>query len=115
MATVEERLTALETAVFGPTTTTGFYGSVSMDGLGNTQIGGPNGSPQRQVAQKFRAKATTLTGVRITLPNFNLNYCGGTGGSLNVSIQTDLNGFPSGVAIAQTSITNLKGTPNNPP
>src|SRR5204863_1083273 len=71
-----------------PPAASGLYGSaVTMDGLGNTQIGGPNGSPGRLVAQRFRASTSAaLLGVRITLPNIAVGYWGGTGGTLNVSV-----------------------------
>lgn len=88
-----------------------------MAGLGNTQIGGPNGSPGRLVDQRFRAiTSSQLASVQLTFPNFNSGYCGGTGGSLAVTIQSDNgSGLASGTVLARTNLTNLSGSYGTPP
>lgn len=76
--------TDIDTAVHG------IYGpGIGADGLANTQIGGPDGTPGRTLSVRFRASTTSaLTSIRFYKQG-NPGYAGGTGGSLNVSIQGD--------------------------
>jgi hypothetical protein len=74
-----------------------------MDGIGNTQVGGPNGAPTRLVAYRFRASTSaSLASVQFATTNGS-GYWGGTGGSLSVTVQTDAGGYPSGTVVASAS------------
>ena len=84
--------------------TTRIYGSaIGMDGIGNTQIGGPNGSPGRLVGYRFRASTSAaLTSIQFAQTN-GPGYWGGTGGSLSITLQTDdgtAGHYPSGTILA---------------
>jgi hypothetical protein len=84
------------------------YGpGIGADDLANTQIGGPDGSPQRKVSIRFRAStAAALTSIRFYKQG-EPGYAGGTGGSLNVSIQTDdgtSSHLPSGTVLASQTV-----------
>ena len=84
---------------------TGVYGpAIGIDGIGNTQVGGPNGAPTRQVAYRFRARATAaLSRIQFTQTTGS-GYWGGTGGSLSITLQTDNGaGDPSGTILASAS------------
>jgi hypothetical protein len=85
-------------AVFGP--------GIAADGLGNTQVGGTScGCPNLASAYRFRAgQSSALLSVRIYIIKNVAGYSGGTGGSLEVSLQTDRSGAPSGTVLASTAI-----------
>lgn len=90
------------------TTSHNIYGpGIGADGLANTQVGGPNGTPGRIVSIRFRASATSaLTNLRFYKQG-NTGYAGGTGGSLNISIQADdgtPSHLPTGVALASQTV-----------
>jgi hypothetical protein len=81
---------------------TGIYGpAIGMDGIGNMQVGGPNGVPTRKVAYRFRAATSSnLTDIQFTQTN-GAGYWGGTGGTLEITIQSDDGtGLPSGTILA---------------
>ena len=85
---------------------TGVYGpGIRMDGLNNTQVGGPN-----NVSTSYRFRATTssaLNSVRVYVigPTY-AGYGAGTGGTWQVTVQTD-DGTgthaPSGTVLATTT------------
>lgn len=67
--------------VYGP--------GIGADGLANTQIGGPDGTPGRILSVRFRASTSSaLTSIRFYKMG-NTGYGGGTGGSLTITIQGD--------------------------
>jgi hypothetical protein len=98
--------TALPTPTTQPTPpdTTAIYGpAIGIDGIGNLQIGGPNGAPTRQVAYRFRATTSAaLTRIQFTQTDGS-GYWGGTGGSLSITVQSDAGGNPSGAVLAAAS------------
>lgn len=82
-----------------PSVTTGTYGpAIGMDGIGNTQVGGPSGSPGRQVAYRFRAERNALAAFKFSVRN-GPGYSGGTGGTFSFTLQSDSGGNPSGVIL----------------
>lgn len=82
--------------------------AIEMDGLGNWQVGGPNGQPDRLVAYRFRATTSSaLASIQVAFPNMNPGYAAGTGGTLEISLRSDdgtAGHFPSGAILAKTSI-----------
>ncbi len=89
-----------------PPSATGIYGSaIGMDGIGNTQVGGPNGAPTRLVSYRFRASTSAaLPSIQFATTNGS-GYWGGTGGSLSITVQTDNGaGYPSGTILASASL-----------
>lgn len=84
---------------------TGMYGpAIGMDGIGNTQVGGPNGSPSRLVGYRFRATTSsdlkTIQFATMSGPG----YSGGTFGKLSITVQTDNgSGYPSGTVLASAT------------
>jgi hypothetical protein len=87
------------------------YGpGIGADGLANTQVGGTNcWCPNRASAYRFRAgQSSTLVSVRIFVSR---NVVGGTKGSLEVSVQSDRGGVPSGTVLASTAIRSASGLP----
>lgn len=97
------------------TSTSLIYGSgIGMDSLNNTTIG-PYGSVS---SYRFRATTTSLlNSIRIYIVGKAAGYASGTGGTLEVSVQTDdatSNHGPSGTVISSVSIPNassLDGLP----
>jgi hypothetical protein len=81
---------------------TGIYGpAIGMDGIGNTQVGGPDGSPTRQVGYRFRATtSSTLKSIQFASKGTGSGYVGGTLGSMSITVQTDSGGYPSGTVLA---------------
>lgn len=81
-----------------------------MDGIGNTQIGGPNGAPTRLVGYRFRASTSAaLTSIQFAQTN-GVGYWGGTGGSLSITLQMDdgtAGHYPSGTVLASASFVPL--------
>ncbi len=112
--TPTEAPTPAPTSTPAPVTTSssGLYGSeINADTLANTQVGGTNGGGvNTQVAFRFRATTSAaLTSVRFYVIGTVSGYAGGTGGTLNVSVQTDDGSaahVPSGHVLAQVSIPN---------
>ncbi len=92
------------------TSGSGIYGpGINADTLANTEVGGTNGGGvNTQVAFRFRATTTSaLTSVRFYVIGTVSGYAGGTGGTLNVSVQTDdgsASHVPSGHVLASVSI-----------
>ncbi len=85
------------------------YGSgISADSLANTQVGGTScGCANLMTSYRFRASTSSaLNSIRIYLigPNY-AGYGGGTGGTIEVTVQTDASGTPSGTTLATTTFT----------
>jgi hypothetical protein len=91
--------TASSGSVWGP--------ALAADSLANTQVGGVNcGCPNRTSAYRFRAgQSSALTSIRIMVIQ-RPGYGAGTGGSLDISVQGDRGGVPSGTVLASTAIPN---------
>lgn len=89
-----------------PATTTSFYGpAYNMDGLGNAQVGGPDGGVNNvEVAFGFKAEKTgTIVAVRnYWLDERYSGYGGGNGGIFRLSIYTESDGVP-GTEIGYTN------------
>lgn len=81
------------------------YGSAWADTLNNLQIGGTScGCANQRVAYPFIAKASgQLTSVGFYFVD-GAGYAGGNGGFIEVSIQSDSAGTPSGTKLATTSV-----------
>lgn len=83
--------------------------SIGGDTPANTQIGGVNaGGYNTKLSGRFRAgTSSTLTSVRIyIIANGNTGYSRGTGGTIDVTLQTDdgtTNHGPSGIVLARTT------------
>lgn len=75
----------------------GCYGScINGDSKSNLQVGWTN---RAKVAHRFRASTTsTITSIRFQQRG-GAGYSGGTGGTIRVSLQAELNGIPSGTII----------------
>lgn len=98
---------SLTLTAFAPTvavlTPVPFGLGVTIQGLGNLQVGGPDGIPTRKVAYKFKSPTTSnFNSVRIYTAG-GVGYAGGTGGTIEVTVQADSNGDPSGTALATQS------------
>jgi hypothetical protein len=100
-------LTPVPTPASDPTLPMG----VNADTLGNTQIGGTNNSSTSKTSYRFRAgQSATLTSVRVYFVTGHAGYSGGTGGKIEVTLQTDdgtTTHAPSGTILA--SLTVLPG------
>ncbi len=73
-------------------------GVMGADSKGNCSIG-----PMGRVSHTFRATSSSpFAGVRFPQRWGPGGYSGGTGGTISISIQSDLNGLPSGVLFATT-------------
>jgi hypothetical protein len=88
-----------------PVTTGAAYGSaIGADSLANTQVGGQN---NLMTSYRFRAQTSSaLNSVRIYVVD-GTGYAAGTGGSVEVSIQTDdgtSGHLPSGTRLASATI-----------
>jgi hypothetical protein len=74
-----------------------------MDTLANLQVGGSGGAI---VTQRFRAgQSSTLTAIRSWFKNMGTvapGYGAGDGGAIQVTVQTDNGGVPSGTVLAST-------------
>ncbi len=111
-ATPAPVVTPAPTATPAPVATSGsgIYGAgINADTLANTEVGGTNGGGvNTQVAFRFRAMTTSaLTSVRFYVIGTVSGYAGGTGGTLNVSVQTDdgsASHVPSGHVLASVSV-----------
>jgi hypothetical protein len=93
-----------------PVTPGAFYGTLNMDALNNTQIGGPNS----QVASyRFRAtQSSALTSVRAYVIVGPSDYSGGTFGTFRIQVQTDdgtASHLPSGTVLATQNWTPVDG------
>lgn len=88
------------------------YGSgLNADTLANIQVGGTDGGGvNTAVAYRFRATTSSaLTSIRIYIIGTVSGYAAGTGGTLQISVQTDdgsADHVPSGTALASVSIPN---------
>lgn len=85
------------------------YGSaINADTLANTQVGGTScGCSNLISSYRFRATvSSTLSSIKIYLigPG-HPGYSAGTGGKIEVSVQTDNGGKPSGTVLTSTEIT----------
>lgn len=107
--TLEERVAALEgnptpieptVSIIGP--------GLSMDALGNTQIGGTDSGSANVYVDFFftAAQSSTLVGWRLYwLDETQPPYGAGNGGTFTVTLETDDDGAPSGTALAtQTGV-----------
>jgi hypothetical protein len=75
-----------------------------MDGIGNTEVGGPDGSPTRQVGYRFRASTSApLASIQFASKGTGSGYVGGDLGSMSVTVQSDSGGYPSGTILASAS------------
>src|SRR5207237_608309 len=77
---------------------------INADTLGNTQIGGTNNSSTSKTSYRFRAgQSANLTSIRVYFVTGHSGYSGGTGGKIEVTLQTDdgtTNHAPSGTILA---------------
>jgi len=91
---------------------TGLYGSaIGMDSLNNTQVGGPN---HTSTSYRFRASTSArLNSVRVYIIGpTHAGYGAGTGGTWQVTVQTDngaSNHAPSGAVLASTAFKPVDG------
>lgn len=103
-----------------PATIVGYYGhGLNADSLNNTQVGGVNGSAQRQVDMRFKAKftaSTTRFRTYVMYTATNSGYSAGTGGTLEYSLQADdgtsahlPNGVKLATAVLSNPVTNKPG------
>lgn len=86
---------------------TGLYGSgIAMDSKNNERVGGP---ADQRVAYRFRATASAdLVSVAV-IQRGGPGYSGGDGGSMRISVESDVAGHPSGIPLAGLSFR-----PGNP-
>jgi len=107
----------LPTSTPAPTTapgTPGMYGSaIGMDSLNNTQVGGPNNT---STSYRFRASTSArLNSIRVYIIGpTHAGYGAGTGGTWQVSVQTDngaSNHAPSGTVLATTTFKPVDNFP----
>ncbi len=103
LESAEDRITALEVTTPEPTIP-GIYGAaLAMDGLANTSCGGSGGD----VSFRFRAEqSSTLVALRTYFMGGS-GYGGGSGGTIRISVEADVAGFPSGTRLAEKSVTSF--------
>lgn len=92
------------TPTISPTST--LYGSgIGADSLANTQVGGTScGCSNLMSAYRFKAgQSSNLVSIRIYVVDGS-GYAGGNGGTVQITVQTDSGGNPSGNILATTSI-----------
>ena len=85
------------------------YGSgIAADTKDNLPVGG---SAQARVAHRFRATTTSaLTAIRWAQRGGAGGYSGGNGGTIQISVEADVNGQPSGTPLSSlTYVTNYPG------
>ncbi len=107
--TATPRPTATPTPTPTPAPEADFIGSINADSLANTQVGGTScGCANLMTSYRFRAtQSSALRSIRIYVigPNY-AGYGGGTGGTIEVTVQTDSSsGTPSGAVLATTTFT----------
>lgn len=101
-----------------PATLSAVYGSaISMDGLGNMQVGGAaSGASNTYVSQRFKAEYTsTLVSVSWLCVGTQFSadgYAGGTGGTIRMTVETDSGGLPSGNVLATYDFVPGSPSPN---
>ena len=90
-----------------PRPLTGLYGSaIAMDSKNNETVGGP---ALQRVSYRFRASATSdLVSVAV-IQRGGPHYSDGDGGSMRISVESDVDGHPSGTPLASLSFR-----PGNP-
>jgi hypothetical protein len=91
------------------------YGSgIGLDGVANTQVGGPDGTPGRKVSVRFRASTNSALASLRFYKQGNAGYAGGTGGSLTVSIEGDdgtSSHLPDGNVLATQTVVTAYANP----